>query len=444
MNIIEEKLANATVKLTIDIPVEKVENEYQTIFKKIQKNAKIDGFRKGKAPVEMVETRYKEHADLEVAESLAKSALHDAVTEKNLVPIAQPSYEFDDGISRDKPFKFSATFEVPPTVELGKYRDISVSERTCKITDDDVMKEIESVRERKAKVDPKPDDAQVIKDDLVKVKVKRIDDTDDPESVQYKEYNIVVGKSSDQYAIDKNIEGMKKNEEKEVTIKYPKDYYMKEFAGQKVTYSVLVAEISDMELPELTDDFAKEENYESVEDMKLKIKEYIESYIGERLRGEAKSSILKNIMDHSKFDIPNSMIQSEMNTIFNRTAQRFGIQAESIDEFCGMVGIPVEEFEQRIREEAEQSVKTTLVLSEIAKQENFQVEEGKYGAMLEKIAMNYGKSVPEIEEIIAQNNSRQNVEYEILIDMSMDFIYDMAKISKSKPITVEKLMAENV
>src|SRR3990172_9917834 len=124
LNITEKKLENATMELQINVPVEKVESEYQVVFNKLKNFVKIDGFRKGKAPLNMVEARFRKEADQEVAENLLKSVFLEAVEEKKLTPIAYPRYQFDT-ISREQAFSFKAIFEIPPTVELGKYKGLS-------------------------------------------------------------------------------------------------------------------------------------------------------------------------------------------------------------------------------------------------------------------------------------------------------------------------------
>jgi trigger factor len=439
LNITEKKLENATMELQIDVPVEKVELEYKAVFDKLKNVVKIDGFRKGKAPLGMVEARFRKEADQEVAENLLKSVFLEAVEERKLTPIAYPRYQFD-AISRDRAFSFKATFEVPPTVELGKYKGLGADEQVCVITDDNVQGEIDAVRERFAKIEKKADDAQVQNGDLVKIKVRRIDDVaaSDRDKVEYKEYQIVVGRSKDESALDKYITGMKVNEEKEVEVKYPKDYYLTDLAGQKVRYQVAVTEISSMELPELNDEFAKKVGHETVDQFRSKTREYLEKYVAEKSRGDAKAQILKQIVEDSKYDLPETMIRSEMHRLFKRTGEKVGYSSDNVDEFASIMGIEPNAFKAKLREEAVQTIKTTLALSEIAKKEEMKVDDNKYKDIVENIARRNNKTVDEIEKIIAENGSRENIETELLLDGAMDFIYENAKIKKQKPVSFEE------
>ena len=439
LNITEKKLENATMELQIDVPVEKVESEYQAVFNKLKNFVKIDGFRKGKAPLNMVEARFRKEADQEVAENLLKSVFLEAVEEKQLTPIAYPRYQFDT-ISRDQAFSFKAIFEIPPTVELGKYKGISADEQVCAVNDDNVQAEIDAIRERFAKIDKKDDDARIQNGDLAKIKVKRIDDVEASEhdKVEFKEYQIVVGRSKDESALDKYIIGMKVNEEKEVDVKYPKDYYLSDLAGQKVKYHVVISELNSMELPELNDEFVKKLGHETVDQFRSKTKEYLEKYVTEKTKGDAKAQILKQIVEDSKCDLPESMILNEMHRLFKRTCENVGYSSDNMEEFASIMGIDPDAFKGKLREEATQTIKTTLALSEIAKNEEMKVDENKYKEVIENISRRNNKTVEEIEKIIAENDTRDNIETELLLDGAMDFIYDNAKIKKLKPVTFEE------
>ncbi|HRX15080.1 MAG TPA: trigger factor family protein, partial [Spirochaetota bacterium] len=191
MNILSEKKhENAIVELEIEIPVEKVELEYKSVFEKIRKNAKVDGFRKGKAPVQMIETKFREYADEEVAENLAKSTVFDAVKEKELMPIMEPKIHYDR-VLRNEPFKYKAFFELMPTVELGEYKGLKVDEAACEITELDVQNEIDISRERTATTEVLSDPETAVENGhLVKFQLKRIDNVEPGQidSVEFREY----------------------------------------------------------------------------------------------------------------------------------------------------------------------------------------------------------------------------------------------------------------
>jgi trigger factor len=433
-------MENATMELQIDVPVEVVDSEYISVLEKLQKVAKIDGFRKGKAPMGLVETRYIEQADREVAENLVQRLFMDAVSEKQYTPIAQPHYSFEK-ITRGEAFTFKALFETPPTVTLGKYREIATDEKTVAIKDGDVDDEIRSLLEREAKI-TKRESGAVKNGDFVKIKVKRLNDPaqekDTPPA--YKDYSIIVGKSKDASSLDKYIVGMSAGEERDIDVKYPKDYYIKDLAGERVTYSVRVEEISDFELPPLNDEFTQKHQFATVAEMKSKMKENIERFVSEKNRSEAKAAILQVIIDNSTFDIPESMVQTEMVLLFRKMQERIGYQIDSIDKFAQIFGINKDEFLQKLRDEATQSIKTSLALHEIAKTESLQVAPERTEEVINSIAQRNNKTVEEIDQLLEQSNGRSRIENELLMDQTMDFIYAQAKVKKLKSIPYEEFM----
>lgn len=428
----EKKLENSVIELEIEIPVEKVELEYKTVFNKLQKNAKIDGFRQGKAPLQLIETKYREYAGEEVAENLAKSTFYDAVMKQELQPIVEPKIEFIS-ISRELPFKYKATFEVMPTVEIGQYTGIKSEEKVCNVSDSDVSEEIETIIEKFAdiKKSENPDTA-IVNGHLARFQLKRIDDvsSDEADRIGFKDYSIIVGKSVDDFTLDKHLLGMKAGEEKTVSIKYPDTYYMKELAGQDITYLVRITEINDVILPELNDELAAKAGYESVEDMKVKVRDYLEKFIKDRISSEVRNDLINKIVETTRFDIPDSMIINEMYTIFQKIQQRIGYKTDSIENFAAIIGMDPAEYRIKLREDAVKSVKNTLVLSEISKKEDLKVENDKYMEVLNNIAAQSGKTLQEVEEIIEKNQSRSSIEHDLLLEYAMDFIHNKADITR--------------
>lgn len=438
----DKKLENARMELAITVSADDVEQAYQKEFKKLQKKVKIDGFRQGKAPLKMVETKYAEHADAEVADALAKEGFIEAVRTGSFAPINTPSYDFTT-ISRGAPFEFTVFFEIPPTVELGKYTDIPVEEKTCAITEKDYQKEIDSIRERHAQSELLGDDAVVENGHNVKLKVKRIDDADNADSVEFKEYTIVVGKSDDESALDSRIVGMKAGEEKEIQVKYPKQYYIKDLAGQKVTYLVQIVEINRLTLPDLDDELAKKENYDDAATLEGQIRKNVDEFVTNRTRGEARAKVLSKVVENSTFDIPATMVENEIHHIFERTQQRLGFRLDSMEQFAQLAGMGLEELKDRFREEALQSIKTTLVLTKVAEEEKMQVTEEELETLLKDLSEKHGVSLDDLKKSVETNDDhRRNLENELLIDRAMDFLYDNAKVKKLKEITVSELMQQ--
>ncbi len=394
------------------------------------------------APEKVIEKKYKESVGAEVAENISKKVIWEAIEEKKYIVVSEPQAYYDS-IERGASFKFKAFIEVAPTVELGEYKGVKCEELLCEIDNKTVDNEIDNMRERYAEVKPIEDpNASVEKGKLVKFKVKRLDNIEDEESESsdFQEYSILIGKSDDKYSVDKYVLGMKKDEEKEISIKYPSDYYLKEFAGNTAKYHVIVLEINEMTLPEMDDEFAKKIGENSVDDLKKNTREYLEKVVKERVESNMKGVILGSIVEKSSFDIPRSMVLREMDTAFQKMKDRFGYKADSMEEFAQMVGQDPKEYEKILRMDAERAIKNTLILSEVARQENLTVPEEKYKEVIQGYADGTGKSFEEIEEIIEQNNSKSRIEDDLILDVSMDFLIANANVSKSKKMSFDEFL----
>jgi len=444
LNITEKKLENSTVELTIDVPVNLVEEAYRRAFEKIRNNVTIDGFRKGKAPISLIEARFRKEADREAAEMLAKDMSLEAIKEKNLSPITFPRFSFER-IAREEPFTFTTIFEVAPTVDLGQYTGITVEEPTCTITEQDVADEISTMREIHAELHPKGEDAVVAKGDLVTILVRSLDGVsqDETDPGDYKQYKIIVGKSQDESALDNFIVGMKIGEQKKVDVRYPADYRISNLAGRTVAYDVVVEDLKTIELPPLNDEFAQKLGYENLDAFKEKTREELERYVADKSIGEVKSRILRAIVESSSFDIPESMVLDQMRDIYQRLEERVGYQAETIEEFALTFGLEPQSFIDRMREQARDTLKTTLAIDAIAKKESFTVDEEAYRRAVEKLAERNHMSVEDMEKIIAERDVKESIERGILIDRVMDFIYEKSHVKKAKPVTLKEFMGKN-
>ncbi len=441
MEITEKKLENSSVELSVELPIDKVDAEYKIVFNNIQKVSKFDGFRKGKAPLSMVEAKYATTASQEVAENLVKKSFYEAITEKKLIPINEPSYTIKN-VEKGEVFSYLATFEVPPTVELGDYKGIKVDEKVCELTDADTDKEINALREQHATYNKKDEDAVVENGNMANINLKRADESET--NAAGREYPLIIGKDEDEFSLDKHIVGMKAGEKKEIDVDYPKDYRMEELAGKKISYTIEVLGVSDVELPELNDELAGKANFDSVEKLKETTVKNLEKFVFDRTTGMARAKIIEKIIENTTFDIPESMITNETAHIFKKTTERIGYPIEDMDQFATLVGMEPSEFKAKLRADAFGSVKTTLILNEISKVEKMEVPEDKYKEVLQSIVETSKMSMEEVESLVEKNNSKQNIEQEVLFDMAMEYIYENAKVEKLKSISFDELIKEQV
>jgi trigger factor len=442
VNIQEKKLENSRMEITVEVPADLIEKEYESSFIRIQKSAKLDGFRPGKAPLAMVKARYQDRADQDVVENIVKDNYFEAIKEKSLSPISYPTFDFGK-LTRGQNFTFKAAFDVAPTMTLGSYTGIAVEERTCTISDLDVNEEIESLREQHAIISKKEDGKPVAKGDIAKLKVKRIDHVapEAAEALDWRDVSVLAGQHQEDYEFDAHVEGMNVGEEKTVSMTYPADYQYKSLAGQTQKHVIRVDEIQKRELPAVDEDFVKDlGTYESVADMKAKIRVDLEKLISQKGRGEAKSEILKKIVEGSSFEIPQTMIDEERESIFKRLCQRIGFQAQSIDQIAPFFGMKAEELGAKLSDEAAQSIKTSLAVGEITKKEELKVSEEQYSKAIAEMSVSMKRSEDELRTMIEKSQSRARVESEILYDAAIEFLYEKAKVKKLSPVALKEFV----
>jgi trigger factor len=438
----EKKLENARMELEIEVPEANIEKEYEKIFNTYQKSAKIDGFRKGKVPRDIIIKRFQGSADVEVVENIVKEAYFEALKEKDLRPISEPEIKFDNKLEKNKPFKFNIKFDIAPEITLGDYKKITAKENECKIDDKDVDKELQNLRERYATVAKKEKGEVAEKGNFIRAELKRIDNVDPAEIDNVKPLNIssVLGKETAEPNFDEDILGMKVDEEKEVAKKYPKDYSDKELAGQKAKFKLKVIEISNLTLPALDDEFAKDiGGFQTLEEVRKKIREDFENYAVDRIKKLVNNELMDKVIENSKFDIPESIIRKEIEGIVARLETNMGLKSGGINDLYANGALKKDEFLEKIRGEALHNIRATLVLVEIAKAENLKASEEKYKEIINSYSARMNKSAEEIEKLIEQNGSKENIEGDIVMNSAVEFIYNNANIKKQKAISFEEL-----
>jgi trigger factor len=438
----EKKLENARMELEIEVPETNIEKEYEKVFNEYQKNAKIDGFRKGKVPREMIVKKFQGNAEVEVTENIVKDAYLEALKEKDLRPISEPEIKFDNKLEKTKPFKFNIKFDIAPTVTLGDYKKISAKENECNIENKDIEKELQSLRERYATVSKKEKGETAEKGNYVRAETKRIDNINPAETANVMPQNIsmILGKDTSDHNFDEDIIGMKVDEEKEVSKKFPKDYAVKELAGQKAKFMLKVIEISNLSLPALDDEFAKDlGGFSTLEDVKNKIRDDFENFAKDKIKKLVNNELMDKIIENSKFDLPESIVIREIEGLIAKLENNMGLKSGGINDLYANGALKKDEFLAKIREEAMHNIKATLILVEIAKAENLKVSEEKYKEIVNSYSAKANMSVEEIEKLIEKNGSKENIEGDLVLNSAVELIYNNANIKKLKPISFEEL-----
>lgn len=445
MQIQLKKLENSTVELNIQVPAETV-SEYMTKeIENLRKTAKVDGFRQGTAPIQIVKSKYAETLNKNLLEAVVKQTYFNAVEEQNLRPIDYPRFDFDE-IKEGEPFAYKAIVELYPTVNLKDYKKIKVKEKQIKVSEDDVNTEIDRMRDEKAKLEDKAEGEAIVKGDQVVVKYRLMLDsknTADIEESELSEITVIAGRSEKKYEIDSHVAGMKTGESKTIEVSYPGDYSVETLAGKKSKYYIKIVKVQKRIVPPADDEFAGsfgDGSVSTIAALRDKIRESIEKYVESRTKADAKAEILDSIISSSNYDIPPSLLKTEREQLIENMKRRVNMRDTNMQLLASFFGTDEKGLEEKLDEESRKSVKTTLTLSEIAVKENLQVTDDLYKSRVAEMAAQYGYGAEELEKVLEENGGKRRLMSEMIFDVAMDYIYDNADITKEKPVNFNKFV----
>ncbi len=377
-------LANSQVALTVTVDAASVEDAYQAKLKKYQANLQLDGFRKGKAPVSIVERKYgdaiREESTFECLEENLKQAI-DTLDDKDK-PLAYSTPVLQDE-EKLVPFKkgegitFTVHYDVYPAIEVKDYKGREIEVTGVEVADSDVDAEIEKLRDQNAIVKTK--DGAIEKGDIVTLDYVELDEEGKPVAdTERKNFTFTLGTGYNYYRLDDDLVGLKKDDEKVIEKKYADDDVT--FHGEKKNIKVKVDEVKFRELPEVDADFCQDvkEEYKTVEDLRKGLREKLEKEVDEALKNDKINALLALLVDETKFEVPSSMVDVELDHSWRNFVQQSGLEESKLLQFFSMQNQTKDGIIAEWRPSAEKNLREQLILEEIKKKEDFKVDEEEY------------------------------------------------------------------
>ena len=362
------------------------------------KDAKVDGFRPGHVPAKVIESKFKKEIEGEILNHIISDEYRKAVAENELKPIADiklEKYENNDD-------KVEVVFTIPvlPAFELGQYKGVEVENENVEVTDETVNEEIERLRESAAKLKEIAEDEEAKNDDVVNINFEGFIDGEAFDGGKAEGYDLTLGSHSFIDTFEDQIAGHKKGDECDANL-----------SGKPALFKVKVNSIKRKEEAELNDDLAKELGFDSVEDMKNKTRENITKREETRAENEFKNKVVDAVVSATEVEIPEALVQREIDYQINRFAQQLQMQGINLNQYFQMTGQTMDSMRENAKENAEKAVKTELVLAEIAKAEEIKATDEEVAKEIETLAAMYGL---EKDALIA--DVRKNGNYERFID----------------------------
>ena len=352
------------------------------------KDAKVDGFRKGHVPADVLEKKFKKEIEGEILNHIISEEYRKAVEENNLSPIADIKLEKYENNEDNVEVVF--TIPVLPEITLGDYKSVKVEKEALDVNDEKVNAEIEIMRSNAGKLKEVADDEAAKDKDVANINFEGFVDGEAFNGGKAEGFDLTLGSKSFIDTFEDQIIGHKKGDEFDVNVTFPEEYHAENLKGKPAVFKIKLNSIKRKEEAELNEDLAKELGYDSVEDLKAKTKENLIKREETRIENEYKGKVVDAVVEGVNFEIPEAIVEREIQFQINRFAQQLQMQGMSLNQYFEMTGQNIEKMRESIKESAEKSVKRDLVLNEIAKAEKVEATEEEVNAELDRTALMYG------------------------------------------------------
>ena len=430
MNCKVEKTEKANeVKLEITIEAEKFDNAMKKVYFQNAKYFNIPGFRKGKAPMNIVEKYYGAQIFYEDAFNEVATEAYDEALEANKIDaVSRPVVDIKQ-MEKGKDVIFTAVVQTKPEVELGKYKGIEIPKVEYKVEEKDIEHELGHMQEHNSRLIT-VDDRALENGDIATIDFEGFVDGVAFDGGKAEGHELEIGSGSFIPGFEDQLVGMKIDEEREIKVTFPKEYFSKDLAGKEAMFKVKLHEIKRKELPELDDEFAKDvSEFDTLAELKASIKEKIEKNNEQRQKYETEDLAIKAVCEDVKVDIPSGMVGFEVENMMKDFEQRLSYQGLNLDQYLKMIGKTEEEMKKEYEPQAIEAIKSRLVLEAIIKAEKIEASEDEIKAKMEEMAKNYGKKVEEISE---NENLKRYLKEGIESEKALEFIVSNAKFTAKK------------
>ena len=404
MNVSVERVANeATIK--IQLPAAEVNKGFAKAVQKIAGQVNIPGFRKGKAPRNILEMRVgKEAIKQEAFEIIANDCFRKAMADEKLIPVSDPSVK-ESTFEENADMELVLTITVKPEPKLGEYKGLKVEKKEAVVTDEQVDEAVEELRKRGSKMVVAPD-AVIMKGDFAIIDFAGTVDGEPFSGGEGKGYPLEVGSGSFIPGFEDQLVGLKAGDSTDVNVTFPEEYFVKELAGKEAIFKVNVQDVKRKELPELTDEFvAANSQCKTVEELKADYKEKMQKHAEEQAEADYERALIQAAVDNAEFEVPEIMVEDRISQMIEELNMNLENRKMNLDAYLKYTGMDMEKLRANYKTTALENVKTDLVLDAIAKAENIQVGMEDVDAELTNIAMQNGAKVEEVKKIISSNGN---------------------------------------
>lgn len=426
MSLQVENLENNMVKVTIEVGAEKLNAAITKAYNKKKGQFNVPGFRKGKVPQNFIEKTYGVEVFYEdAANILIPEAYEEEMKDSELEIVSRPSIDVVQ-IEKGKPFIFTAEVAVKPEVTLGEYKGIEVPKTRVTVKKDEIEEELKKAQEQNAR-EITIEDRAVKDGDILTIDYSGSVDGEKFEGGTAEDQTLVIGSGAFIPEFEEQLVGKELNEETAITVTFPEEYHAPDLAGKEAIFEVNVKAIKEKELPELDDEFASEvSEFETLEEYKADVKEKIREQKKEQAKTERENKIVDTAVENSSMDIPEPMIEEQVQQMTEEFAQRLSYQGLNLEQYLQFTGMDAQKFADDMKPQALKRIQTRLTLEAIVKAENIEATEEDFKAELEKMASMYQMEVEQLEGMV-QGAQKEQMMDDIAVQKAVDFLVSEAE-----------------
>ena len=430
-----EQITPVKKRLTVEVGAEEVNRKIEEAYKELKKRAKVDGFRPGKVPRNILQRYFGDQVTQDVKRGLLSETLPQAFEETKIFPVAMPVIE-NESLKEGEGYTYVALMEVRPEFELKDYTDLEVEKESVSVSEEVVNAQIEEIRRVNSRLKPLEEDRGIRNDDCAILEYEAFEGENPIEGVKAQNFMVRVGSNQFHPEFEKGLLGLKTGQSAEITVDFGQDHTNAKLAGKQVLFKVKVTDVKLMELPELNDDFAKNlgADFNDLETLKSRIREDIKSREEKRVDRELKKRLLDKIGATVSFDLPESLVESEMKYAVETVKQNLLRMGSSFDK----AGLTEEKIMADFRPASEKRVKDLLILGEIARQKDLTVSELELDEGFVDLAKGIGQDPKVIRQYYEAKGLLDGFRDRLLEEKTLNYLVKGAKIREVEAAQIKE------